>query len=118
MLPAFAPAEVDVEHLPGGGLILRSPMQLEPCAANICSYLVDWAELAPRRTFLAERSADGGWRRISYSEALVAVRALAQALLDSGASVDRPIMILSGNSIENGLLQLASMFVGLPVSPV
>jgi len=118
MLPAFAPAEVDVEHLPGGGLILRSPMQLEPCAANICSYLVDWAELAPRRTFLAERSADGGWRRISYSEALVAVRALAQALLDSGASVDRPIMILSGNSIENGLLQLASMFVGLPVSPI
>jgi feruloyl-CoA synthase len=118
LLPEFAPAEVDVEHLPGGGLILRSPMQLEPCAANICSYLVDWAELAPRRTFLAERSVDGGWRRISYSETLVAVRALAQALLDSGASVDRPVMILSGNSIENGLLQLASMFVGLPVSPI
>jgi len=117
-LPQFAPAEVDVEHLPGGGLILRSPMQLEPCAANICSYLVDWAELAPRRTFLAERSADGDWRRISYSETLVAVRALAQALLDRGASVERPVMILSGNSIENGLLQLASMFVGLPVSPI
>ena len=118
MLPQFAPAEVDVEHLPGGGFILRSPMQLEPCAANICSYLVDWAELAPRRTFLAERSADGDWRRISYSETLVAVRALAQALLDRGASVERPVMILSGNSIENGLLQLASMFVGLPVSPI
>jgi len=118
MLPAFAPAEVDVEHLPGGELILRSPMQLEPCAANICSYLVDWAELAPQRTFLAERSTDGDWRRISYSETLVAVRALAQALLDSGASVERPVMILSGNSIENGLLQLASMFVGLPVSPI
>jgi len=118
MLPEFAPAEVDVEHLPGGGLILRSPMQLEPCAANICSYLVDWAELAPRRTYLAERSADGDWRRISYSKTLVAVRALAQALLDRGASVERPVMILSGNSIENGLLQLASMFVGLPVSPI
>ena len=117
-LPQFAPAEVDVEHLPGGGFIPRSPMQLEPCAANICSYLVDWAELAPRRTFLAERSADGDWRRISYSETLVAVRALAQALLDRGASVERPVMILSGNSIENGLLQLASMFVGLPVSPI
>ena len=117
-LPQFAPAEVDVEHLPGGGFILRSPMQLEPCAANICSYLVDWAELAPRRTFLAERSASGDWRRISYSETLVAVRALAQALLDRGASVERPVMILSGNSIENGLLQLASMFVGLPVSPI
>jgi len=43
MNPEFAPAKVDIEHLPDGGLILRSPMKLEPYAANLCSYLVDWA---------------------------------------------------------------------------
>ena len=116
--PEFAPATVDVEHLQGGGFILRSPLKLEPYSANICSYMVDWAELAPERTFLAERSANGDWRRVSYSEALASVRALAQALLDQGVSADRPLLILSGNSIENGLLQLAAMFTGLPVSPV
>ena len=28
--PNFAPAAVDIEHLERGGLILRSPMKLEP----------------------------------------------------------------------------------------
>ena len=116
--PEFAPARVDVEQLPGGGFVLRSPLKLESYAANICSYLVDWAEQAPERTFLAERSVTGDWRSATYGEALASVRALAQALLANGVSEDRPVMILSDNSIENGLLQLAAMFTGFPVSPV
>ncbi len=116
--PEFAPARVDVEQLPGGGFVLRSPLKLESYAANICSYLVDWAEQAPERTFLAERSVTGDWRSVTYGEALASVRALAQALLANGVNEDRPVMILSDNSIENGLLQLATMFTGFPVSPV
>jgi len=116
--PEFAPARVDVEQLPGGGFVLRSPLKLESYAANICSYLVDWAEQAPERTFLAERSVTGDWRSVTYGEALASVRALAQAVLANGVSEDRPVMILSDNSIENGLLQLAAMFTGFPVSPV
>ena len=116
--PDFAPARVDVEQLPGGGFVLRSPLKLESYAANICSYLVDWAEQAPERTFLAERSVTGDWRSVTYGEALASVRALAQALLAHDVSDDRPVMILSDNSIENGLLQLAAMFTGFPVSPV
>ncbi|MFQ5548202.1 MAG: feruloyl-CoA synthase, partial [Woeseia sp.] len=114
----FAPAEVEVEQLAGGGLVLRSPVKLEPYAANICSYLVDWAEQAPERAFLAERPATGDWRTVTYAETLASVRALSQALLDHGVSVDRPVMIVSENGIENGLLQLAAMFTGIPVVPV
>lgn len=116
--PEFAPAKVNIEHLPDGGLILRSPMTLEPCANNLCSYLVDWAEQAADRTFIAERSATGEWCNLSYADALASVRKLAQGLLDHDVSADRPLMILSENSIDNGLLQLAAMFVGLPVAPV
>lgn len=116
--PEFAPALVDVEYLPAGGLVLRSPVQLEPYAENICSYLVDWAEQAPERPFLAERSASGEWRCVTYSDALASVRALAQTLLNHDVTVDRPVMILSDNGIENGLLQLAAMYTGVPVSPV
>jgi feruloyl-CoA synthase len=112
MNPEFAPAEVDIEHIPDGGLILRSPMELEPYAANLCSYLVGWAEQAADRTFIAERAATGEWRHLSYDDALNSVRALAQGLMDHDVSVDRPLMILSENSIDNGLLQLAAMFVG------
>jgi feruloyl-CoA synthase len=116
--PDFAPAVVDVEHLENGGFILRSPAQLEPYVPNICSHLIEWAEKSPQTTFLAERSAAGDWRRLTYSEALLSTRSLAQALLAHGVTADRPLMILSGNSIESGLLQLAAMFVGIPVSPI
>ncbi len=116
--PEFAPARVNVERLPGGGVILRSPAKLEAYPASICSFLLDWAEQTPDRPFLAERCASGAWRNINYQDALTAVRAIAQALLSHGVTVDRPVMILSGNSIESGLLQLAAMFVGLPVSPM
>lgn len=118
MDPDFAPAKVDIEHIPGGGLILRSPMPLEPYAANLCSYLVEWAGLTADRTFIAERTATGEWRHLAYGNALRSVRALGQALLNHGVSAERPLMILSENSIDNGLLQLAAMFVGLPVAPV
>jgi len=116
--PEFAHAQVDIEHVPGGGLILRSPMELGPYAANLCSYLVEWAGLTADRTFIAERTATGEWRHLTYGNALTSVRALAQALMNHGVSAERPLMILSENSIDNGLLQLAAMFVGLPVAPV
>jgi len=109
---------VAVEELPEGGYILRSPVALEPYAANICTYLIDWAEAAPERAFLAERRTESAWDSISYRDALIAARSIAQSLLNRGASVERPLMILSGNSIETGLLQLAGLFAGVPVVPV
>ena len=114
----FAPARVTVENLPGGGFILRSPIALEPYASNLCEYLIQWAGTAPERTFLAERNPAGRWRKVTYREALGQVRSIAQALLDRGMTPDRPVMILSDNGIENGLLQLAAMYVGIPVAPI
>lgn len=117
-LPEFAKALVDVETLPDGGFILRSPTALEPYAEHICAWLLDWAKQKPRRTFLAERPDDGDWNRISYGETLDSVRSIAQSLLDRGATTARPLMLLSENSIANALLQLAAMFVGVPAVPV
>ena len=116
--PEFAPARVEVESLPDGGFILRSPMALEPYPDHTCSWLIDWAQKAPDRTFLAERPADGDWNRISYRKALDSVRSTAQSLLDRGISPERPVMLLSENSIANALLQMAAMFIGVPTVPV
>jgi feruloyl-CoA synthase len=54
---------------------------------------------------------------LSWGEAAVAVQALAQSLADRGAS-GRPVMILSGNSIEHLLLTLAAFTAGSPAVPV
>jgi feruloyl-CoA synthase len=43
---------------------------------------------------------------------------VAQALVDRGLGADRPVAVLSGNSIEHALLGLAAMHVGVPVAPV
>lgn len=114
----FAPALVEVEHLDAGRMILRSPTPLEPYAAHLLEYLQGWAEQAPERTFMAMRDGEGDWAKLSYGEALGKVRSVAQALLDRGIDDKTPVMILSENSIESGVLQLAAMYVGAPAVPV
>jgi feruloyl-CoA synthase len=108
---------------PDGVRYLRGDSVLESHAHRMTDRLVHWAETQPDRTFMArrERTADGGtgeWRRISYREALEAARSIGQALLDRGLGVDRPVAILSENSLEHALLALGCLYVGIPYCPV
>ncbi len=81
--------------------------------------LAYWARETPSTTFLAEREgAQRAWRTLTFGEAMPRVARLAQALLDHGLSVERPLMVLSGNSIEHALLACAAMHVGIPYVPV
>jgi len=115
MLRLASPA-VQVERR-GGNIYLRSPQKLAPYARCITEWLVQWSDKAPERVFLAERKGDG-WRKLSYRETYGAVRRVAQALLDMGLGAERPVAILSDNGIDNALLSLGAMHVGIPVAPV
>jgi feruloyl-CoA synthase len=117
-MPRFAPALVERESLPGGGFVLRSPTPLRDVPRCVGDVLVRWASVAPERVFLAERRPSGELRTVTYREALAAVRMLASDLLARGLGPARPLMILSGNSVDQALLTLAAMHVGVPVSPV
>jgi feruloyl-CoA synthase len=97
---------------------MTSPRRLGSYPAKITERLESWASAAPGRTFLAERDASGHWRRLTYEDALRQVRSLAQAILDRRLSPDRPIVILSGNSIEHALVALAAMYTGVPYAPI
>ena len=46
------------------------------------------------------------------------MRSIAQALLTRRLDPERPIAILSGNSIEHGLIALAAMTIGQPYAPI
>ncbi|NNE76687.1 MAG: feruloyl-CoA synthase, partial [Pricia sp.] len=72
----------------------------------------------PDTVFLAQRGKDGAWIQLTYGEAWKKIQLIGQFILDSEASVERPIAILSGNSIEHGLLALAAMHVGIPHAPI
>src|SRR5436190_363147 len=87
-----------------GAIYMQSRHPLGAYPARITERLEYWADRAPDRIFLAQRDATGLWRRVSYGEALARVRRVSQALLDRNLSSDRPLIILSGNSIEHALL--------------
>ena len=114
----FAPAEVDVERRADGTMILTSPQALESHERQLGECLRRSAELAPERTFLAERGPDDAWRRLGYGVARAGADAVSQALLDRGLGPERAVMALSSNGIDLALLLLGAMQVGIPAVPV
>ena len=113
----FAPTDARVERRADGSVLLRSPQTLQPYPRAVGEWLVSWAARAPERVLLAERAGDA-WRKVTYREALDAVRRIGQALLERGLDAERPVAILSDNSVDHGLLALGAMQVGVPVAPI
>jgi feruloyl-CoA synthase len=114
----LGPADVLLDRKTDGTIILRSPQLLGAYPQKLTERLEHWAKAAPDRVFLAQRAADGSWRKFTYAEALAQVRSVAQSLLRRRLSADRPIAILSGNDIEHALLGLAAMMIGVPYAPI
>jgi len=118
MQDRFAPPAVVLESGAGGTFVLRSGYALQPYGRCVGDWLEAWADRTPARLFLIERDRAGELRRLSYGEARTKVHALGQALLDLGAAPARPLLLLSDNSIDHAVLQLAAMRVGVPAAPV
>jgi feruloyl-CoA synthase len=115
--PALAPPRITSRPSPDGGLILRSEMPLEPYEDSLGVLLRRWAAEAPDRVFLAERAGDD-WITLTWADADAQASAVAQALLDRELGPDRPLMILSGNSLDHALATLGGFLAGVPVVPV
>jgi feruloyl-CoA synthase len=113
-----APLRAIFDRRENGVTLVRSPEPLGPYPVRVTDRLELWAERTPRRIFLAQRAAAGGWQQITYAETLERVQRIAGGLLRSGLSPSKPLMILSGNSIEHALLALAAMHVGIPYAPI
>jgi feruloyl-CoA synthase len=101
-----------------GAVYLESTLELGAYPERITDRLELWADRAPDRVFLAQRDASGAWRHLTYAETLLRARRIGQALLDRGLSQQRPIVILSGNSLEHALLALAAMYTGVAYAPI
>jgi len=114
----IAAAETILDRRENGVIYACHPKPLAPWAPKITERLEHWAEHAGHRTFLAERGENGEWQRLSYADTLARVRSVAQALLDRGLSQDRPVAILSGNSIEHALMALGAMYAGVLYAPI
>ena len=106
-----------------GTRYVQADQPLHPYAHRITDRLVQWAETAPERTWMARRvrhadGSTGDWRRITYAQALAGARSIGQALLDRSLDAERPVAILSENDLEHALLALGCIYAGVPYCPV
>ncbi|QGZ63338.1 feruloyl-CoA synthase [Paraburkholderia acidisoli] len=76
------------------------------------------ARAHPDRWLVARRDASGAWRGITYAQMLAHARAIGEALSQRGLSAARPLLILSGNSLEHMQMALGAMYAGVPHAPI
>ena len=125
--PKFRPLKFGVtrvklrDGVPGTHYMLAD-QALAPFPDRLSDRFRHWAEHAPTRTFMARRvkGADGAlgdWRHINYGQAWTTARRIAQGLIDRGLSAERPVVILSENSLEHALLAMGCLLAGVPFVP-
>ena len=115
--PHYKAHDVVLDRRSDGSMLYRSAEPLGPVVRRTTDWLDHWAEKTPGAVFLAERSGPG-WREVSYAEARETTRAMAAGLLGLGLGPDKPILVISGNSVAHGLLALAAQYVGIPIVPL
>ncbi len=116
-LETFAAPDTAIERRDDGTVILRSRHQLPSYETSIPAVLRARAQAHPDRILAAGRERDGSWTPLSYAEARAKADSLAQAFLDLGLGGERPVMILSANSVEHLLVSLGAYTAGVPVVP-
>jgi feruloyl-CoA synthase len=114
----FWDADVQMNRRDDGSMLVWQETALGPYPDRLSEKIEYWAVNAPTRTWMAERGKDGEWDRTSYSQLLTNIRAIGQALLDLGLNADRPLLILSQNSVAHGLMALGAQYVGIPSAAI
>src|SRR6202171_716208 len=115
---SFGDPAVTIDRRDDGTIYLRPKIALGEYPERITDRLHHWAKAESGRLFMAERDAGRGWRQISYAQLLDTTRHIASALLARGLSAERPIVILSGNSIDHALVAFGALYAGIPFCPV
>src|SRR6201991_1880068 len=114
---SFGNPAVGIDRRDDGTIYLRPKIALGDYPLRITDRLHHWAATEPNRVFMAERDG-GGWRKITYAQLLASTRRIASSLLARDLSPERPIVILSGNSIDHALMAFGALYAGIPFCPV
>ncbi len=115
---SFGDPKVTIDRRADGTIYLRPQQALIAYPARLTDSLHHWASVAPDRLFMAERDSNGGWRKITYAGLLEQSLRIASGLLARDVSAERPLLILSGNSIDHALMSFGAMLAGVPYCPV
>jgi len=118
----FGVTRVTLKDGAPGTHYLKADQELQAYPDRLTDRLQHWAKHKPTQTLFARRIklADGSlgeWRHVTYAEAWNTARNIAQGLINRGLNAERPVVILSENSLEHALLALGCMVAGVPFVP-
>lgn len=106
------------ETRPDGTILLRSLYEpVQPVQTCLADFASQWARTRANQAAICEREGDG-WKSITWGKLWRQVQVCAARLLGMGLSNARPLMLLSGNSLEQAVLMMAAEYVGIPAAPV
>ncbi len=102
---------------------ITADQALSAFAPSMGERLQHWAKHCPDRVLFAQRrklpdGSLGDWRHLTFAQAYEAAQHVGESLLNRGLSVERPVAIVSENSIEHAIMALACILVGIPYCPV
>ena len=125
--PQFRPLKFGVTRVTlrdgtPGTHYLQADQVLQAFPERLTDRLQHWAQSTPERSFMARRikrpdGTLGDWKHINYAQAWHTARSIAQSIIHRGLSAERPVVILSENSLEHALLALGCMLAGVPFVP-
>jgi feruloyl-CoA synthase len=115
--PRYVQRRLEVERRGDGTIVLTNPTPFSRRWTTANGPLDHWAETAPARVWLAERSGEG-WRTLTYAEGREQVARIAASLQGLGLGPGRPLLILAQNGIDHALIAYAAMRIGAPIAPV
>jgi feruloyl-CoA synthase len=108
----------DIETRDDGTILMQQADPLPAHMPTLADYFDKWADATPDQVWIAQREAGGDWRRITYGDGRDAARRIGASLLTMGLGPNKPLLILSGNSLQHALLAAACFYVGIPYAPV
>jgi len=113
----FSPARVVADERADRSVLLQSADPLRDSPPSVGHAFLRGAAEHPARVLAGQRDGEG-WRTISWGEAAAAADGIAASLLAYGLGPQRPLMVLSGNSIEHLLATLGGFLSAVPVLPI
>ncbi|MBB5402104.1 AMP-binding protein [Paraburkholderia youngii] len=114
----FLERNIEVVERADGAVYMRSKVPLGPVEAHLPGALRRGAVERAEQPWLKQRCPrTGDWRMLRYGEASFQVDAVTQWLLSQRLD-GRSVMVLSGNTLEHAVFELAAMQARMPYVPV
>ncbi len=110
--------KITSQHRSDGSILVWQDEPLGAFPRCLSERILYWAAETPDAIWMAERGDDGEWVTITYGALADLVFRVGEFLLEHDLSAERPLIILSENSLEHAVIALAAQHVGIPSAAI